>query len=267
MEQSGERPFYTTYAWAYDFLITRPITQDCAGIATLLAQQGIAPGARLLDAGCGTGGYALALAQRGYDVTGLDLSVPLLREAQERAHHARVSCALVCGNLLRLPFAPHYDGVLCRGVLNDLLDTPSRQQVFCAFARVLRPGGVLLLDVRDWDTTVARKQQQPVSAQTVVTPRGTLTFRSVTTLDPRQHQLHVAERHTLTTADGDTVATYDFAMRCWTREELQQHLTHAGFRAIRYFGAYDPTAPVGVSDRLVSIASWMGEASSGSHGS
>ena len=153
------------------------------------------------------------------------------------------------------------------GVLNDLLDTPSRQQVFCAFAWVLRPGGVLLLDVRDWDTTVARKQQQPVSAQTVVTPRGTLTFRSVTTLDPRQHQLHVAERHTLTTADGDTVATCDFAMRCWTREELQQHLTHAGFRAIRYFGAYDPTAPVGVSDRLVSIASWMGEASSGSHGS
>jgi 2-polyprenyl-3-methyl-5-hydroxy-6-metoxy-1,4-benzoquinol methylase len=126
----------------------------------------------MLDAGCGTGEYALQLAQRGYVVTGLDLSVPLLREAQKRANHEPASLTLVCGNLLALPFTAHYDGILCRGVLNDLLDTSSRQQVFFSFARVLRPGGVLILDVRDWQTTVTRKRQEPVFEQSVVTPRG-----------------------------------------------------------------------------------------------
>jgi hypothetical protein len=51
------------------------------------------------------------------------------------------------------------------------------------------------------------------SRHTVVTSRGTLTFRSVTALDPLPHQLRVAERHTLITAAGDTVAPYDVGAR------------------------------------------------------
>lgn len=258
MERIVDRPFYSAYAWAYDLLITRPVSRDCTGIATLFAQRGVAPGARILDAGCGTGGYALELVQRGYVVTGLDLSVPLLMEAQKRTNSGRVALTLVCGDLLALPFAPHYDGILCRGVLNDFLHTPSRQQVFFSFAQVLRPGGVLIVDVRDWQTTVARKRQEPVFEKSVVTSCGTLTFRSVTQLDPVQHQLRVAERHTLSTGESETVATYDFAMRCWTQEEVQHHLTQAGFGAVVYLGDYDLMAPVGTSDRLVSIASSTG---------
>jgi hypothetical protein len=37
MEHIGDRPFYSAYAWAYDLLITRPVSHTCAGIATLLA--------------------------------------------------------------------------------------------------------------------------------------------------------------------------------------------------------------------------------------
>jgi hypothetical protein len=45
-------------------------------------------------------------------------------------------------------------------------------------------------------------------------PRGILTFRSVTALDPLPYQRHMAERHTLiTTAAGDTVAPYDVGAR------------------------------------------------------
>jgi 2-polyprenyl-3-methyl-5-hydroxy-6-metoxy-1,4-benzoquinol methylase len=172
MEHIVDRPFYNTHAWAYDLLITRPVSRDCACIATLLAQRGVLPGARILDAGCGPGGYTLELAQRGYVVTGLDLSVPLLTEARKCANHGRASLTLVCGDILALPFAPHYDGLLCRGVLNDLLHTPSRQQVFFSLARALRPGGVLIFDVREWQTTVARKRRQPVFEKSVVTPRG-----------------------------------------------------------------------------------------------
>ena len=83
MEHIVDRPFYSAYAWAYDLLITRPVSHNCAGIATLFTQHGVAPGARMLDAGCGTGGYALELAQRGYVVTWV--CIVLLRTREDDA--------------------------------------------------------------------------------------------------------------------------------------------------------------------------------------
>ena len=65
----------------------------------------------------------------------------------------------------------------------------------------------------------------------------------------------VAERHTLTTDSGTTSADYDFVMRCWTRSELDELLAGAGFVAVEYRGAYDPTVPLGSTDRIVAVAS------------
>jgi ubiquinone/menaquinone biosynthesis C-methylase UbiE len=258
VQHTAGRPFYEEYAWAYDLLITRPVSHHCRCIAQSLSQRGIGPGARLLDVGCGTGRYALELARQGYRVTGLDLSTPLLAEAQKRIRTTALPVALVRGNMLTLPFTPQYDGLLCRGVLNDLLEMQSRQAVFVAFASVLRPGGVLLCDVREWHATVYRKSREPVFEKSLPTPRGTLTYHSVTQLDHQHHQLRVAERHVLTHNGNETVAVYDFTMRCWTREEVQHSLTQAGFDSIVYLGDYESTVPVGATDRLVSIASRSG---------
>ena len=53
--------------------------------------------------------------------------------------------------------------ILCRGVLNDIIDNGNRRQAFLVFNRLLREGGVLILDVREWNATAARKTWQPVS--------------------------------------------------------------------------------------------------------
>jgi 2-polyprenyl-3-methyl-5-hydroxy-6-metoxy-1,4-benzoquinol methylase len=249
------RPFYGEYAWAYDLIIGRPVSRQCAFFAELLAQQSVLSGARILDAGCGTGRYSLELARNGYIVTGLDASPQLIEEAQRRVSHMSLPVSFAVGDLLALPVAPFYDGILCRGVLNDLLEEHSRQQVFFSFAHVLRPAGVLILDVREWHQTIRRKRREPVFEANVETARGQLTFRSMTHLDHQQRQLLVAEQHILKKDDGETSSAYDFIMRCWTQEELHHHLTQAGFRAIGYFGDYDRTVSAGATDRLVSVAS------------
>src|SRR5262245_44727721 len=53
------RPFYTEYAWAFDLLIDRPVRSEGRTIAAWLAERGVSSGATLLDAGCGTGRYAI----------------------------------------------------------------------------------------------------------------------------------------------------------------------------------------------------------------
>ncbi|HEY7653515.1 MAG TPA: class I SAM-dependent methyltransferase [Methylomirabilota bacterium] len=253
----GARPFYGEFAWAYDYLVERPVAAECAGMAATLARRGIGPGARLLDAGCGNGRYAVELARRGFVVTGVDRSPALLEEAARRARTTESARPVTFerADILTLAAGSGYDVVLCRGVLNDLLEAEERPAVFAAFARALRPRGALLLDVRDWDATVARKTAEPVSEKRVDTPRGRLVFRTVSRLDPATRRLLVSERHTLAGLSGETTAAHEFVMRCWTREELDAGLRAAGFDSVEYSTTYEGAPPVGAGDRLVAAAS------------
>jgi SAM-dependent methyltransferase len=247
------RPFYTDYAWAFDLLIDRPVRKECATIAAWLIERGIYPGAEVLDAGCGTGRYAVELARRGYVVQGIDASPQLIAEAERACISTPGAVSVTVGDISRLPLS-RYDAILCRGVLNDLVDEGTRQAVFAAFGRTLRPEGVLVLDVREWDATVERKIREPLFRKTVATDRGTLTFTSITELDPENHRLIVSEQHTLADDGNERSSNYEFVMRCWTHDELQSALGLAGFDRVVYFGAYDAAVAPGRTDRLVAVA-------------
>ena len=68
------RPLYSDFARCYDLLF------GAADEACLdFVQQVVPPPAALLDAGCGTGPYAEALAARGYRVVAVDREGELLR--------------------------------------------------------------------------------------------------------------------------------------------------------------------------------------------
>lgn len=250
---ANTRPFYGSFAWAYDLLSDRPIASECAQISSLLSDRGLPSDARLLDAGCGTGRHAVALAGRGYRVTGLDASADLIAVARQRAGAAGV--AFITADLTALPPAPQYEAILCRGVLNDLVDDRTRRNAFQAFARALVSGGAVVLDVREWEATARRKTREPVHERTVQTVHGTLTFRSETRLDHATRRLLITERHVLTSPGRTTSADYDFVMRGWTRDELDALVAAAGFTAVEYQASFDPTSPVGSTDRLVVVAS------------
>jgi SAM-dependent methyltransferase len=249
-----QRPFYTDYAWAYDLLIDRPVRRECATIAGWLTERRVLPGAEVLDAGCGTGRFTVELARRGYLVHGIDLS-PDLIDVARRTPDLPANVAFDVGDLLALP-GDCCAGVLCRGVLNDLVDDEQRDAAFASFARALRRNGALVLDVREWHASAERKAREPLFRKRVTTDRGTLTFTSITTLDAPARRLLVSERHVLSRADGDAEreSEYDFVMRCWERGELDRLLARHGFGDTVYFGAYDDGIASGTTDRLVVIS-------------
>jgi SAM-dependent methyltransferase len=255
MTDDALRPFYDQYAWAYDLIITPRVAAHCDFVDAALTRRGLARGSRLLDAGCGTGGYSIELARRGYRVEGVDASAPLIAEARARADDEPLPVAFVVADILTHTPSHACDAILCRGVLNDLLDGRSRREVFFSFARSLRTGGALIFDVREWEETARRKTREPVFEKSVETERGRLTFRSVTRVEPHTRRLLVAEQHTLRHGDAETVTFYDFQMRCWTRAELEASLARAGFERVDYFGAYDFATQAGATDRLVCVAS------------
>ena len=214
MAGQPSRPFYGEYAWAFDLLIDRPVGQECAAITAWLSDRGVLPGATLLDAGCGTGRYARELARRGYVVEGVDQSAELIETASHCIHGHGSSVSFRVGDILALS-AARYDGVLCRGVLNDFVNDDARG---------------------------------------VTTDRGRLTFTSTTELDPENQQLLLSETHALVNDAGERSSDYRFVMRCWTRTELESVLKRSGFGALAYFGAYDPAVHAGATDRLIAVA-------------
>lgn len=105
---------------------------------TLVAHAGPAPGARLLDVGCGPG-HSLAWLAQTFTVCGLDCAPNMLVQAAVRAPAA----VLVQGRAEALPFgSTSFNGILAECVLS--LCT-KKEQVLAEMRRLLRPGGVLML--------------------------------------------------------------------------------------------------------------------------
>lgn len=96
-----------------------------------------------MDAGCGTGrltGELLALLPRGR-VVGIDLSQNMLQGAREHLRSwFNSSLCLVAGDLLSLPFARFFDGVVSTAALHWVLD---HDRLFANLHGVLRLGGWL----------------------------------------------------------------------------------------------------------------------------
>lgn len=113
MDEVRPRLFYAEFAWAFDLLIDRPVRKECAAIAAWLVDRGIVPGAEILDAGCGTGRYAIELARRGYVVRGIDRSPDLIEVAKGASGGSTGDVSFEVGDLAELPIA-RYDGIVWR---------------------------------------------------------------------------------------------------------------------------------------------------------
>ncbi|MFX0097371.1 MAG: class I SAM-dependent methyltransferase [Candidatus Hodarchaeota archaeon] len=255
MENVLNRPFYGEFAWAYDLIIPDFSAKRCDFIEKMFSQRGVRPGSKILDAGCGTGNYSIELAHRGYEVTGLDISPELIFLAMEKIKGKTLSLTFKKGNILGLLSLNRFDGILCRGVLNDVIDDTSRREIFLSFASSLSQAGVLILDVREWKSTAARKENEPVFEKTINTKKGKLTFQSITRLDEERRQILVEEHFKIEKNGVEKTSEYDFIMKCWIRSELEDYLTNAGFGSIAYFGEYDFGEPLSSTDRIVAVAS------------
>jgi ubiquinone/menaquinone biosynthesis C-methylase UbiE len=107
---------------------------------------GLAPGASVIDVGCGTGTLAIALAAAGAEVIGVDGDPEILALA-----HAKTGADAVQwrkGSATALPLAGTSAERVVMSLLLHHLDADAKRTALAEAVRVLRPGG--RLHVADW---------------------------------------------------------------------------------------------------------------------
>lgn len=94
---------------------------------------------RFLDIGCGTGNYTIALARKGMNITGVDISEEMLVKARAKME----SLPWVQADAKALPFPDRsFEGVLCFLAIHHI---GNLLQFFNEVYRVLCPGGKFLI--------------------------------------------------------------------------------------------------------------------------
>ncbi len=124
----------------------------------IIEQLQIAKAHSVLDAAMGTGMHAIALAQLGYQAAGADLSQGMVERARQNAASAAVQVRFETAGFGQLAhtFMPHsFGAVLCLGnSLPHLLSSGELAQALADFAGCLSPGGVLLIQNRNFDAVL-----------------------------------------------------------------------------------------------------------------
>ena len=131
-------PFFSRHAAAYASSVRHARGADLGRLVELV---GAAPGLRAADVATGTGHTALALAERGCSVTGIDPTPAMLAEAralaEQRGLAGRVAFALGAAEGLPLPDGA-VDIATCRRAAHHFDDIGL---AVAEMVRVLRPGG------------------------------------------------------------------------------------------------------------------------------
>jgi SAM-dependent methyltransferase len=215
-------------------------TRLAAEMPFIERQLRIAKACRVLDAACGTGMHAIALARGGYQVLGADVSRGMIEAAEANAIDAGVTVQFKkagFGDLAHvLSPGGAFDAVLCLGnSLPHVLTPAALTATLTDMAACLRPGGLLLIQNRNFDAVLARHQRwmDPQSHRENniewlfvrfydFRPDGTLTFNLAT-----------LQRHGTDDWQQRVASTRLWPLR---RAELTKALETGGYERISCFG-------------------------------
>lgn len=225
------------------FLTPERTAREAEELVRLLA---LPARAAVLDLACGQGRHAVALARRGFRVTGQDLSEVLLRRAEAAASAQGVSVRWVHGDMREIPFEAEFDAVVNLYTAFGYLESEADDaRVLGQVRKALKPGGTFLLDTLGRDGLVRRFRPDEAFR------------RADGTLVVREHRFDAVtarwEMRTTRVRPAGSRAEFATSVRLYTPGELGALCAVAGLRVERWYGGLDGAPLELESPRLVVV--------------
>ena len=219
-----EEVFDEDYLRTLPFLRADQTLREVEFISSALTAE---PGSEILDVGCGYGRHAIELVQRGFNVTGLDLSLPLLIRAADEAQRRSLSVNFVHADMREMAFEKQFTGAYSMLTSFGYFDEETNLRVAERIGRALKPGGRLLLDILNRDYVVA---DLPVRVWWEGT--GCVVLEEV---DFNFHTSRINTHRSIVFEDGRQLEQ-ELSVRAYSLHEIGRLLRQAGFRVIDVSG-------------------------------
>jgi SAM-dependent methyltransferase len=193
-----------------------------------LAQRGVRS---VLDVATGTGFHSVRLLEAGFDVTSSDGSALMLARAAQNGRSRGFELRTIKADWRWLSdaVAAPYDAVVCLGnSFTHLFDEADRRRALAQYHAVLKPGGVLILDQRNYDALIDHAIQ----------PRHKYYYCGKNVCARPVHVDETVARFRYDFADG---ASFQLAMFPLRKQYVRRLLADAGFDKIETFGDFKET--------------------------
>jgi 2-polyprenyl-3-methyl-5-hydroxy-6-metoxy-1,4-benzoquinol methylase len=184
----------------------------------------------ILEFGCGTGSVAVGLGLAGFEVTGVDISNDMLKEARQKIGKSKIDVRFKRANIVDIDLKRKFDLLLCLGNTVPLIyGLKDARRLFRNFARHLNPGGSIVIQQLNYDRILMER------------PR---TFA----VDRYENQIRIKQYKYGKRLIDFAVSLIDYSMvppqihtsqskiRPWLKSNLISELTDAGFYKLSSFG-------------------------------
>ena len=232
--------FGDEYADAYDSLYQdKDYVEECQLIDRLLQVYGNGPVRTVLDLGCGTGNHALPLAQRGYEIVGIDRSAGMLESARKKAISQQINgkANFYQDDIRSVQLQRAFDAsIMMFAVLGYQLENRDVLAALRTARKHLHSGGLFIFDV--WYGPAVLCQGPSERVKVIPTDRCQILRVASGELDIQRHLCKVSYR--LWKIEGERLAGQTeetHRMRYFFPLELDLFLESSGFIPVR-LGAF-----------------------------
>jgi glycine/sarcosine N-methyltransferase len=230
--------FYDALGHDYDLMVSweERLKREEAFFSRVFDERGVR---RVLDAACGTGMHAIAFSRMGRECTGADLSPVMIEKARQNARDAGATVRFEVGGFgtLKARIGESFDAVTCLGnSLPHLLDDGSLRACLDDFAALVKPGGIVVIQNRNYDRVLReRRRFMPLSSRREG-EGDTLFLRFTEFGDGESIQFTIV---TLKKRAGEwSQAVQTTPLRALRRGTLESELVRAGFSSVQVYGSY-----------------------------
>ena len=225
---------FGNYSNYYDLLYKdKDYPAEINFIDSLLKQYGIGDVKTILDVGCGTGGHAFLLSEKGYTVTGVDISENMLSIAKEKAKKIKADVNFFQADACDFNLNMKFDSIISMfAVMGYQTTNEDFERALLSISKHLRPGGLFIFDVWFGPAVIS---QEPEDTIKIIENNGEKIIRLTrSTLDIMKHTVDVNFNVMLIKEDkihNPTEETHK--MRFFFPMELELFLMNTGFQILK----------------------------------